>query len=406
MDLKADQQENQTKNTRMEVQTRKDNHIMNGFSVKLMSANTNLNSEKVQDVKNHENQNGSLSHDLIVNDMAKMVINGIETSANNHIIKVQSENLREIPQSLLSCSCVRELYLDYNEIYKIPDLCDLKYLEILSLVGNQLETLPESFGDCSTLKELYLNENLLTGLPSSFGKLWSLKVLNVVGNNIHELVDNFGDLISLEKVFADENTISALPQSFGRLANLTVAEFAFNQISSIPETFGDLNELEILDLNKNNIVKLPESFGKLPKLKFVDLSKNNISKLPSQFRSASCLVKFHADTNALKTLPDWIGNMPNLEEFSVKDNQIHSAPLCESFGHNSGKLRVLEMGGNFIEALPYSIGELQNLEVFHMGSVISELERKAYQNGNLQAVSQYLQENIPTFYHNILNFCR
>ena len=43
---------------------------------------------------------------------------------------------------------------------------------------------------------------------------------------------------------------------------------------------------------------------------------------------------------------------------------------------------MLDLGGNFISHLPDTLGELKHLEKIHLGSVIDELERRNFQNGN------------------------
>ena len=46
------------------------------------------------------------------------------------------------------------------------------------------------------------------------------------------------------------------------------------------------------------------------------------------------------------------------------------------------KLRYLDVCGNHLTQLPESFGELESLEFAHFGSMLEELERKNYTNGN------------------------
>ena len=62
----------------------------------------------------------------------------------------------------------------------------------------------------------------------------------------------------------------------------------------------------------------------------------------------------------------------------VHSRDIHAA-VYEAL---MSSLQVLDLGGNFISHLPDGLGALKSLESIHLGSVIDELERRNFQNGN------------------------
>ncbi|KAJ8318376.1 hypothetical protein KUTeg_003467 [Tegillarca granosa] len=181
---------------------------------------------------------------------------------------------------------------------------------------------------------------------------------------------------------ADENELEKLPQTLGLLCKLEVLELADNVIKDVPIGLGQLKNLKTLNLSNNKLKEIPDSFGELPHLEYIDLSGNDMENLPSYCKSADTLKKFIMERNHLASIPDWVCMLTQVSELSFSDNQLHHQPFLEKFGKNCKKLKVLDLGGNFMTKLPDSIGELFNLEKIHLGSVIDELERRAFQNGN------------------------
>ena len=297
---------------------------------------------------------------------------------------LSSLDLTTLPAHILGNHHLTQLYLDYNDLAELPQEIgtSLPNLEILSAIGNNLTSLTNSFGRMVKLKEVYLNENELIKLSDSMCCLKCLEKLQLTGNQLELLPEQFGELESLKSLIADENLLQKLPKTFGLLENLEELELGCNNLSSILEGFGMLKSLKVLNLSNNKLTVLPESFGNLPNLRALDLSANNIKMLPSKFHSCHSLEKFYVDFNLLQVLPDWISSLNSVIEFSVKDNQFQSQTLPETFPLNCKRLKHLDMGGNFMSKLPDSLGELQNLEYLHLGSVIGELERRNFQNGN------------------------
>lgn len=295
-----------------------------------------------------------------------------------------SRELSVFPTEVLKNSHVEHLFIDYNDIQMLPsEIGDcLQSLKCLSAIGNSLNLLPETFGKLSLIEEVYLNENGLIKLPDSLCKLKHLVKLNLTGNQLKTLPEDFGELSTLETFRCDENVLCRLPKTFGLLENLKELELGYNNIESLSEGFGMLKSLEILNLSCNKLKSLPESFGNLPNLKTLDLSENKLKFLPSHCSSCNSLQKVYADSNLLQMLPPWVSDLKNVVEFSVKDNQFQHQTLPDTFPKACKRLKHLDMSGNFMSDLPYSLGELEELEFLHLGSVIGELERRNFQNGN------------------------
>ena len=297
---------------------------------------------------------------------------------------LSSQDLTVFPAHVLDNHGLTQLFLDYNDLEQLPQHIgtSLPNLEIFSAIGNNLTSLPDTFGNMVKLKEIYLNENRLVKLSDTICCLKCLEKLQLTGNQLEYLPEKFGEIQSLTSFTADENILQKLPKTFGLLENLEELELSCNCLSVIMDGFGMLRSLKVLNLSSNKLTVLPESFGNLPNIQALDLSANNIKFLPSKFQSCHCLEKFYADTNLLQVLPDWVSSLSNILQFSVKDNQFQSQTLSDSFPPNCKRLKHLDMSGNFMSKLPDSLGELQNLEFLHLGSVIGELERRNFQNGN------------------------
>lgn len=308
---------------------------------------------------------------------------------DKNVENLSSMDLESIPESLRSadhCRDLIELYLDYNELSAIPDgvFRNMKTLKVFSAVGNCFEELNSEVGEMTALQHLFLQENQLICLPDSIGCLKNLLLLNVVGNLLKELPSTIGQMASLERLIMDENEVQYLPESFAQLSHLQCFEISENKLKALPTNFGGLKQLSVFNVSQNPIKDyLPESFSQLENLTHVDLSHNKLVELPATLKSASKLNKFYCETNCLYSLPDWVNHMHAIEEFSLRGNKIHHHPFTEEFGMNNQRLRLLDIAGNFMTALPESLGILKCLEKIDIGSVIDELERKAFQNGNL-----------------------
>ena len=114
----------------------------------------------------------------------------------------------------------------------------------------------------------------------------------------------------------------------------------------------------------------------------MDLTDNLLDTLPSRFKSCRSLRQLFVAKNRLHALPDWFSDMPQLEGLVLNDNQLVESPFPENFGDVSVKLKTLEIAGNYVRRLPESLGRLFHLQRIHVGSMIDELERRDFQNGN------------------------
>jgi len=301
------------------------------------------------------------------------------------VMNVSSQDLDLVPDSIFDMAdSIAELDMAYNSLVNIPEsLCQsLINVTSLSIAGNELTELPCTISSLSQLVDLNVSANKLTSFPSNIVSLSKLRIFNFSDNEITKLPAEFGRLTALNTVMGYENQIQHLPDTFGLLQQLSTLELNDNRLTCLPRNFGFLSSLKILNLSINKISSLPDSFSSLKSVEVMDLTDNLLSSLPSRFRSCRQLRQLFIGKNSLYMLPNWFCDMPELEELVLNGNQLVESPLPENFGDTSVKLRTFEIAGNYVRHLPESLGRLSCLQRIHIGSLIDELERREWQNGN------------------------
>ena len=95
-------------------------------------------------------------------------------------LSMHQNKIAALPEGLgLAGADLRALALHGNQISHIPAsmLSSIPRCEVFTLQRNALTAVPETLGDMSGLSDLWLYSNQLTSLPSSIGRLRSLKRL-------------------------------------------------------------------------------------------------------------------------------------------------------------------------------------------------------------------------------------
>ncbi|KAK0570972.1 hypothetical protein LWI29_009315 [Acer saccharum] len=175
------------------------------------------------------------------------------------------------------------LQLDGNHFHgKIPNsLYNASYLRGLYLSDNQLSgKIPGWLGNLTELVELVMTNNHLKGpIPQEFCQLEYLEVLNLAGNNISNIPSCFSPS-SLKQVHLSRNMIQGkLQDSFRNSSSMVTLDLGYNHINgSIPNWIGELFNLTYLILNNNNLQgKVSIQLCQLDRLRLLDLSHNNLS---------------------------------------------------------------------------------------------------------------------------------
>ena len=281
------------------------------------------------------------------------------------------------------------LNVDFNELCEIsPSFCqNFCGLEELGLRGNEIACLSESISLLRNLKSLCLDENSLKSLPCAVNSLSKLKFLSIVGNSISFLPEGFGTgLPALEEFLADENDMKSLPDSFCSLSHLRRLQVSDHGMSQLPERFGDLQSLVALDLSCGKLQSLPDSFAELERLEILELSDNHLQSAPKSMASTQCLRIVRLSNNCISGYaPPWLSELVSAEEVDISSNTMTQCPFPDDLSLHCRKLKHLMIGGNAFDRLPMSLGNLRSLQFLHMGCVISEFNRWGSDTGNFIA---------------------
>ncbi|PIK61715.1 hypothetical protein BSL78_01345 [Apostichopus japonicus] len=285
----------------------------------------------------------------------------------------------------VSWNFVSDLDLAFNNLSDLPNEFSVRLsnLQTLDLSGNVLNTLPEVLGELTCLTSLKANESCIHDLPNSFSNLTKLKYLSLVGNTLSKFDNKFCFPENLETLLLDESEMKFLPDSICHLHHLKVLEASNNSLVELPVNFGEMCDLQVINLSHNNIETLPDSLAILKNLTVIDISHNKLIALTTSLASTERLKTFHAGHNRLEGLPQWTSKLKSIETYSVKDNVLLGRPFEDEFCESAKEtLITFDLAGNFIEYLPSNLGILSKVEFLHVGSIIPELERSNFQNGN------------------------
>ncbi|XP_042191184.1 podocan-like isoform X2 [Callorhinchus milii] len=214
---------------------------------------------------------------------------------NLRIIKMNHNLLSVVPANLTTN--LRELYLEGNQIIKIPDsvFANSSELTHLDLHNNHLNS--NGIGDKAflhmvRLEHLDLGKNALTSIPKQLPH--SLKTLLLQENNLTSIRKNvLWNMSKLEEIHLEHNKISVVAAgAFRRLMGLRHLDISYNQLTRVPRQLP--LTLWYLYLHNNQINFIPaDSFcvrrRAESRLILVRLEKNNLDHRQVDVHSLKCL---------------------------------------------------------------------------------------------------------------------
>eukprot|EP00062_Callorhinchus_milii_P010521 gi/632955796/ref/XP_007893641.1/ PREDICTED: podocan-like [Callorhinchus milii] len=214
---------------------------------------------------------------------------------NLRIIKMNHNLLSVVPANLTTN--LRELYLEGNQIIKIPDsvFANSSELTHLDLHNNHLNS--NGIGDKAflhmvRLEHLDLGKNALTSIPKQLPH--SLKILLLQENNLTSIRKNvLWNMSKLEEIHLEHNKISVVAAgAFRRLMGLRHLDISYNQLTRVPRQLP--LTLWYLYLHNNQINFIPaDSFcvrrRAESRLILVRLEKNNLDHRQVDVHSLKCL---------------------------------------------------------------------------------------------------------------------
>ncbi|CAF3819563.1 unnamed protein product, partial [Rotaria sordida] len=170
--------------------------------------------------------------------------------------------IERLPREIGYLYRLRILNLDVNALTSLPDaICELKYLECLTVSCNKLQTLPLSFKKLIRLESLHLASNHFQAFPLVICQMESLKFLDLSCNQIVILPPTLSKLKYLRTLLLYNNKINEWPDALCDLIELRTL-------------WGTKSGYPTLWLGKNELKRLPIHFGQL---KYLDWSNYPLS---------------------------------------------------------------------------------------------------------------------------------
>ncbi|KAG6729637.1 hypothetical protein I3842_01G039300 [Carya illinoinensis] len=313
----------------------------------------------------------------------------------------------EVPQKIFNLSSLQHISFEQNSLsgyLPSPDMGQsCPNLEEIILGGNKLNGhIPSYLSNCSKLIKVDFSENLLSGpIPKSLGNLKYLQQLSLVGNNLiggeakdHKepnFISSLSNCRFLTSLYLSHNPLDItipdsiqnfsasfqifvahncqirghIPMGMGFLKGLIWLNLGGNNLTgNIPFTFGGLERLQRLHLYSNKIEGLIlEEICQLRNLGELDLSNNRISGvIPNCISKLSLLQRLYLSSNVLESsIPINIWGLENLLSLDLSSNSLGG-----HLSSNMTKLDTLEhlnLSRNQITGeIPSIIGEFESLD--------------------------------------------
>ncbi|KAL6046504.1 Leucine-rich repeat-containing protein 1 [Balamuthia mandrillaris] len=152
-----------------------------------------------------------------------------------------------------------------------------------------------------------LSHARLTGLPSAFLALDSIRTLTL-----------------------DDNHLRSLPEALLHLRNpLLYLSIANNCITDVPaHVLGGLTSLQYLNLDHNELTTIPAELSRLTRLSELSLQHNKLEALPESIGELASLLHLLLGHNQLRSLPPTVGDLPSLTYINVANNPLQALPFC------------------------------------------------------------------------------
>ncbi|XP_063300685.1 toll-like receptor 7 [Pelobates fuscus] len=230
--------------------------------------------------------------------------------------------------SFSSMNNLRSLYLDGNQLLKIPKGLPAN-LVLLSLEANTIFSLyKKNFTGISNIEMLYLGQNCYYRNPCNV--------------SFHIEKDAFEDLLNLTILSIKSNNLSYVPEALS--STLRELYLYNNRIEYIHEyDLKNMYNLEILDLSGN----CPRCYNSpFPCIPCENGAPINIH--PNAFATLRNLRILRLHSNSLRNVPiAWFKNTRNLQILDLSQNFLASEIRCAGFLTLLPKLKELDFSFNF-----------------------------------------------------------
>lgn len=163
----------------------------------------------------------------------RLTVKELENFQNKKRIKtldLSNMDLTVIPQSVFECTNLRKLYIQHNNLHRIPKKIEvLKNLVLLDASNNSIANLHTGITKLGKLRTLNLGKNLITNLPKQFSDLINVQILIINGNKIKS-IGIISQLKKVRKLHIGNNPIDEIPE---QLKSLTCLKYLW--LNDLPD---------------------------------------------------------------------------------------------------------------------------------------------------------------------------
>ncbi|WOH01131.1 hypothetical protein DCAR_0520512 [Daucus carota subsp. sativus] len=230
-----------------------------------------------------------------------------------------------------------------------------------------------TIGKLRNLQSLDLSRNKITGLPSDFWSLGSLKILNLSYNQISgSLSSNIGNFGVLESMDLSFNNFSGnVPESISSLANLQVLKLQHNGFEFvIPRGIINCKSLVSMDFSRNQLNgTLPKGFAAaFPKLISSNLAGNEIHGRSSDLSGMVSVTFLNISSNLFQgSIVDVFRGPLEVIDLSHNQFQGHISQVNFSSSFSWSQLVYLDLSENQLSgAFSENLNKAQNLQYLNI----------------------------------------
>lgn len=198
-----------------------------------------------------------------------------------------------------------------------PEFFNLTLLTTLSIINAGLTTLPEDIINLDQLIQLNLDQNQLSSLPTALGKMRSLASLSVSNNYQLSSFDVLNGSNSLKTLRASNCMMKSLPKIN---LNLTTIEFNGNQLTSLDglENITSISGYSFSFANNSFQTISDDSFAQIQELHYLNLSNSSLIELPASVYQIQGLQTIDVHSNWLSDFEiDWIKGLFGLTNTTI-----------------------------------------------------------------------------------------
>uniref|UniRef100_A0A915BNH5 PPM-type phosphatase domain-containing protein n=1 Tax=Parascaris univalens TaxID=6257 RepID=A0A915BNH5_PARUN len=218
-------------------------------------------------------------------------------------ISAHHNSIRRLPYRIfMNVASLKNLFLNDNDIERLPEVIENCSLEVLSLHNNHIEQLPLDLLRCAhKLRNLNVSNNRLPSLPvaNPVVDLNRLQLLRAASNRIDEsVIPTVVSCRRLRLLDLSYNQLRFFDDScLMRLTALEEVNLSSNRLTSVSPAFGMLPNLQILRLHSNLITSMPD-LSHSPSLFLIDISSNELENLNTDMCMAKTLKHLDLTYNA------------------------------------------------------------------------------------------------------------